>query len=281
MNTRLILFTCIAGLTLFFSGCSKNDDDHQGIIPLPPVENAFQEKYPDAKNPVFEIEGNYYVVDFNNEGSETTAWFTDQGVWMMEKIDISFAQLPAAVSTAFKQGFYSNWTVDDTYAINRLNMGIVYKIEAEQSNSEVDLYYSQYGNLIKAVDDEINNDAPIVIPKEVSNLMEITFANAELLDIQQNSLGYELDMIDNQIYKKVAQLNKDYRWQSTTWAMSEQEVPQIVMQGFESSAYASDKVQSIYTLLNANGTFYLFKVSHNGQDETITFDVFGNIVKPE
>ena len=106
---------------------------------------------------------------------------------------------------------------------------------------------------------------------------EITFANAELLDIQQNSLGYELDMIDNQIYK-VAQLNKDYRWQSTTWAMSEQEVPQIVMQGFESSAYASDKVQSIYTLLNANGTFYLFKVSHNGQDETITFDVFGNIV---
>ena len=275
MNTRLILFTCIAGLTLFFSGCSKNDDDHQGIIPLPPVENAFQEKYPDAKNPVFEIEGNYYVVDFNNEGSETTAWFTDQGVWMMEKIDISFAQLPAAVSTAFKQGFYSNWTVDDTYAINRLNMGIVYKIEAEQSNSEVDLYYSQYGNLIKAVDDEINNDAPIVIPKEVSNLMEITFANAELLDI-----GYELDMIDNQIYK-VAQLNKDYRWQSTTWAMSEQEVPQIVMQGFESSAYASDKVQSIYTLLNANGTFYLFKVSHNGQDETITFDVFGNIVKPE
>lgn len=78
MNTRLILFTCIAGLTLFFSGCSKNDDDHQGIIPLPPVENAFQEKYPDAKNPVFEIEGNYYVVDFNNGGSETTAWFTDQ-----------------------------------------------------------------------------------------------------------------------------------------------------------------------------------------------------------
>ena len=143
-------------------------------------------------------------------------------------------------------------------------MGIVYKIEAEQSNSEVDLYYSQYGNLIKAVDDEINNDAPIVIPKEVSNLMEITFANAELLDIQQNSLGYELDMIDNQIYK-VAQLNKDYRWQSTTWAMSEQEVPQIVMQGFESSAYASDKVQSIYTLLNANGTFYLSRFHITGR----------------
>lgn len=53
MNTRLILFTCIAGLTLFFSGCSKNDDDHQGIIPLPPVENAFQEKYPDGQKPCF------------------------------------------------------------------------------------------------------------------------------------------------------------------------------------------------------------------------------------
>lgn len=158
-------------------------------------------------------------------------------------------------------------------------MGIVYKIEAEQSNSEIDLYYSQYGNLIKAVDDEINNDAPIVIPKEISNLMDLTFANAELLDIQPNAAGYELDMIDSQIYK-VAQLNKDYRWQSTTWALSEQEVPQLVMQGFESSAFANDKVRSIHILLDADGTFYLFKVSHNGQDETITFNVFGHIVKP-
>lgn len=198
---------------------------------------------------------------------------------MMEMTDISFAQLPVAVSTAFKQGFYSNWTVDDTYAINRLDMGIVYKIEAEQSNSEIDLYYSQYGNLIKAVDDEINNDAPIVIPKEISNLMELTFANAELLDIQPNAAGYELDMIDSQIYK-VAQLNKDYRWQNTTWALSEQDVPQLVMQGFESSAYANDKVRSIHILLDADGTFYLFKVSHNGQDETITFNVFGTIVEP-
>ena len=80
MNTRLILFTCIAGLTLFFSGCSKNDDDHQGIIPLPPVENAFQEKYPDAKNPVFEIEGNYYVVDFNNEDRHLFRPITGSGI---------------------------------------------------------------------------------------------------------------------------------------------------------------------------------------------------------
>lgn len=74
----------------------------------------------------------------------------------MDKADTPFNQLPEAVTDAFNNGLYAGWKVDDSYTINRDSMAVVYKINAEKGNSDMDLYYSQYGNLIKAVNDEGN-----------------------------------------------------------------------------------------------------------------------------
>ncbi|WP_102406400.1 PepSY-like domain-containing protein [Parabacteroides bouchesdurhonensis] len=280
MNTKFTLLSICTGLILFLAGCSKdNDDNHEGIIPVEEVAKAFSQKYPNAKKISFNIEGNYYVADFMNGTASTSAWFTDQGKWMMEKIDISYNQLPSPVITALKASTYADWKVDETDLINRAGMGIVYKIEVEKGDTETDLYYSQYGNLIKTVDDASDySDAPIVIPDAVTQLMNLTFAGAELLDIQPNSEGYELNILDNRIYK-IAQLNKDYRWQNTMWQITPHEVPSIIAEAFEKSAYANDKVKAIFTLINADGSFQLFEVIHGGQDTFVAFDVFGNIVK--
>lgn len=67
-----------------FSGCSKMMMIIK-VLSLSPGRERFSREISRCQEPCFEIEGNYYVVDFNNEGSETTAWFTDQGVWMMER----------------------------------------------------------------------------------------------------------------------------------------------------------------------------------------------------
>ena len=142
----------------------------------------------------------------------------------------------------------------------------------------MDLYYSEYGNLIKAVPDKGNEDAPIVIPDPVHNLMNLTFATCTLLDIQSNSEGYILNMLDGQVYK-IAQLNKDYRWQSTSYAIPEQNVPEIIMAAFQSTGYAGDTIESINVKIDANGTFYTFTVDHNGQSTDVTFNAIGNIVE--
>ncbi|RHJ92424.1 PepSY-like domain-containing protein [Parabacteroides bouchesdurhonensis] len=280
MNTKFTLLSICTGLILFLAGCSKdNDDNHEGIIPVEEVAKAFSQKYPNAKKISFNIEGNYYVADFMNGTASTSAWFTDQGKWMMEKTDISYNQLPSPVITALKASTYADWKVDETDLINRAGMGTVYKIEVEKGDTETDLYYSQYGNLIKTVDDASDySDAPIVIPDAVTQLMNLTFAGAELLDIQPNSEGYELNILDNRVYK-IAQLNKDYRWQNTMWQITPHEVPSIIAEAFEKSVYANDKVKAIFTLINADGSFQLFEVIHGGQDTFVAFDVFGNIVK--
>lgn len=279
MSAKTTFFTLFAGLAILLAGCDNNDDDHKNAIePTEPVMQAFNKKYPDASNPIFTIEGNYYVAEFTNNGVSTEAWLTEQGKWMMDKADTPFNQLPQPVTTAFDNGLYAGWKVDDTYTIHRDSMAVVYKIEAEKADSDMDLYYSEYGNLIKAVPDKGNEDAPIVIPDPVHNLMNLTFATCTLLDIQSNSEGYILNMLDEQVYK-IAQLNKDYRWQSTSYTIPEQNVPEIIMAAFQSTGYAGDTIESINVKIDANGTFYTFTVDHNGQSTDVTFNAIGNIVE--
>lgn len=279
MNAKTTLFTLFAGLVILLAGCDNNDDDHKDAIePTEPVMQAFNKKYPNASNPIFTIEGNYYVAEFTNNGVSTEAWLTEQGKWMMDKADTPFNQLPEAVTAAFDNGLYAGWKVDDSYTINRDSMTVVYKIDAEKGNSDMDLYYSPYGNLIKAVNDEGNEDAPIVIPAEVHTLMAFTFATCDLLDIQSNANGYILNMLDGKVYK-IAQLNKNYLWQSTSYQITEQDVPEIIMDSFQSTGYAGDTIESILVKIDANGTFYTFTVDHNGQSTEVTFDAIGNIVQ--
>ena len=279
MNIRSIFLSLFAVLGLFLASCDNNDDDHKNAIePTEPVMQAFNKKYPNASNPIFTIEGNYYVAEFTNNGVSTEAWLTEQGKWMMDKADTPFNQLPEAVTAAFDNGRYAGWKVDDSYTINRDSMTVVYKIDAEKGNSDMDLYYSPYGNLIKAVNDEGNEDAPIVIPAEVHTLMEFTFATCDLLDIQSNADGYILNMLDGKVYK-IAQLNKNYLWQSTSYQIAEQDVPEIIMDSFQSTGYAGDTIESILVKIDANGTFYTFTVDHNGQSTEVTFDAIGNIVQ--
>lgn len=279
MNAKTTLFTLFAGLAILLAGCDNNDDDHKDAIePTEPVMQAFNKKYPNASNPIFTIEGNYYVAEFTNNGVSTEAWLTEQGKWMMDKADTPFNQLPEAVTAAFDNGLYAGWKVDDSYTINRDSMTVVYKIDAEKGNSDMDLYYSPYGNLIKAVNDEGNEDAPIVIPAEVHTLMAFTFATCDLLDIQSNADGYILNMLDGKVYK-IAQLNKNYLWQSTSYQIAEQNVPEIIMNSFQSTGYVGDTIESILVKIDANGTFYTFTVDHNGQSTEVTFDAIGNIVQ--
>lgn len=279
MNIRSIFLSLFAVLGLFLASCDNNDDDHKNAIePTEPVMQAFNKKYPNASNPIFTIEGNYYVAEFTNNSVSTEAWLTEQGKWMMDKADTPFNQLPEAVTAALNNGLYAGWKVDDSYTINRDSMAVVYKINAEKGNSDMDLYYSPYGNLIKAVNDEGNEDAPIVIPAEVHTLMAFTFATCDLLDIQSNANGYILNMLDGKVYK-IAQLNKNYLWQSTSYQIAEQDVPEIIMDSFQSTGYAGDTIESILVKIDANGTFYTFTVDHNGQSTEVTFDAIGNIVQ--
>lgn len=75
MSTRSIILSLFVALGFVLTGCDNNDDNHKNAIePTEPVMQAFNKKYPDASNPLFTIEGNYYVAEFTDNGVSTEAW---------------------------------------------------------------------------------------------------------------------------------------------------------------------------------------------------------------
>lgn len=281
MNTKRLILMCLSGILFLVTGCDKDDDDsNKGNLPPKEVLQAFNTKYPNAQNISWENNGGYYIAEFTNSSVETDAWFSEQGIWTMSKESTTYNQLPPVVSTALKNSSYANWKVDDCYFIQRESLASIYKIEVESNNQENDLYYTEYGNLIKVVNDnnDNNEDTPLIVPAKVIDMVNLTFAGSIIVDLQQNAKGYELDLLDKTVYK-IVQLNAEYFWQSTTWEVSLQEVPQDIISGFENSEYANDKIVKILLFTNADGAFHQFVVVHNGKEVVVTFDVFGNIVQ--
>lgn len=279
MNARILVFTIFAFLALFLASCSDDDDqDIPGIQPTEQVLKAFKAKYPTAKDMEWKVSNDYFIVDFDVDSTSIVAWYTGNAVWMMEESSLRVTLIPEEIINALQESTYSSWTIDEAYIVNRLGMGMVYKLDVQKGSQENYQYFSQYGNLIKIVYADESNDEPIVIPSAVASLMELTFNGATLLDIINNDLGVQLFMLDNTIFK-IAQLNKNYEWLNTTWEISSEDVPAIVMTGFDSSQYGNDQVNSIYMYIDAKGTFYRFNVIHNSQEVTVMFDVSGNLVQ--
>lgn len=55
------------------------------------------------------VNDDYYVIDFENNSLDNTAWFDHLGVWAMIKTDLPLNQLPTAISNDIKQGKYAGW----------------------------------------------------------------------------------------------------------------------------------------------------------------------------
>ena len=279
MNAKISVFTIFACFALLLASCSKdNEDIPGGIEPPKAILDAFNTLYPNASDTKWTVSNDYYVVTFENNNLDNTVWLDHTGVWAMIESELPLSQLPQAITTSIGQSAYADWKIEEADTLGRAGFGTVYKVEVEKGNEESDLYYSVYGNFIKAVNANGNEDAPIVVPDQVANLMELTFSGMQLLDILDQNPGVQLAMLDGTIFK-IGQLNDQYYWQSTTWQITESEVPNVVMNGFMQSEYGNDTIDSIYILVDANGQFYKFNVIHNGNAVTVEFDVFGNIVE--
>ena len=77
------------------------------------------------------------------------AWFDAAGKWYMTEEDISYAELPRAVRTAYEAGDYAAWHVDDVDKLLRNGQETVYVLEVEQRDAEYELVYSEDGVLLR------------------------------------------------------------------------------------------------------------------------------------
>ena len=72
MNTKISVFTIFVGFALLFAGCSKDDENIPGgIEPPKTILDAFNAKYPDARDTEWTVNDDYYVLTLKTTRSIT------------------------------------------------------------------------------------------------------------------------------------------------------------------------------------------------------------------
>lgn len=281
-------FVIAAGCLLMTLSSCNNPEEALDQTPTEPVNAKVQEaliaRYPGATNVTWVAKGEYAVAKFlfaetraAEAAASHSAWFDNEGSWYMTETDIPFESLPEAVKTAFNASEYASggWTLDEVDRLEREGAELVYVIEVERvvdgAKTEVNLYYSSDGVLVKTVvDADTDYDYEDYIPSKpvtgVDNYLKTNYPNARILDIDYEDGMTEVEILDGRIYRELL-FDRSGSWLYTKTEMNRSEVPANVMQVFENSEYASYYIDDIDFYQTADKNYYRFEL------ESVTGDV--------
>lgn len=277
MKTNLIAFAALACSFLAVTGC--DDDDSSGYVPDATVTRAFDTKYPNAQAVKWETKASYQVADFRYGNKEAEAWFGPDGTWMMTETDLpSVNDLPAAVRNSFHASAYAAWRVDDIDQLERAGMEVLYIIEVENGNQEMDLRYAASGVLISAVPDTDSDNGyqPVSIPQEITSLIKNKYPKAVIMEVEaEKAGGYEVDILDGNIPKEVW-LDKDYKWIQTEWDIPYVQLPDAVKTAI-ATLYGGFTPDNEAELIDTpEGIRYKVELEQGKIEKKVLFDKDGN-----
>ena len=215
IKPRLLFGVCMVAGTLLFASCSNDEntplpDGTSGEVPAL-VLDEFNSLFPGATNVVWSTKGEYAVASFYWDGSRAdnvvrnhTAWFAlANGVWGMTEKEIRFADLPEAVKNAFGASEYGQapWRADD---------------EVDVLKTDVDLYYTAEGVLVKEViDAEDEKDYQDYLPQTPSGTVESwlkeKYPDARIIDVDNEDGGTEVEFISGNM-KHEAFFDRSQNW---------------------------------------------------------------------
>lgn len=204
------MMVCALGM---FSLTSCSDDDDNNINVPDNVTRAFSDKYAGVGRVDWDRErGGYLVAEFNKDGKEYDAWFTETGEWVMTEVDHGkrLENLPQAVQDGYKATTYytNNWTIDDIDEIQRPAYETFYIIEVEKRGErDYDLYFDANGTLFREVQGEGGgNNGDLVgnqLPAEMQSFIDSEYPGARVVDFDRERNGYEVDVIHDGKSKEI------------------------------------------------------------------------------
>lgn len=257
----------LGGISL--QSCDKDDNLSNADLPVA-LQQAFAEKYPNATRIEWEMKGSYYEAEFTQDNVPASAWFTPDGGWEMTEMDIRYEALPAIVQTAFKSSKYAQWRVDDVDQLERKGMEMVYVLDVESGNQEVDLYYSKDGILIKAVNDIDDDDVhtpPMTPPVSsvVTAFIKEKYPNARIIETEVERGITEVDIIHDNIGKEV-KFGSTNVWISTSWEI--RTLPAPVTNAIQEK-YGTYRVDDADFFETPAGNYYLVELEKNGAPDVV------------
>lgn len=112
------------------------------------IVNNFKKEFPKANDAEWERKGDQYNVDFELGWlTDYEAWYSASGKQIRYTMEVSYGDLPKAVTKAIKSQ-YAGYRVDDAKKIVEKEK-VTYKVDIENGNHELELVYSKDGKLNK------------------------------------------------------------------------------------------------------------------------------------
>ena len=304
MKRNTVLMTLLVS-ALALAGCDKNgDDESREPAVSEQAQAALAEKYPAATNVRWTAKDQYLVASFSlpasraEAGIDLAAWFDNWGAWYMTETDIPFTALPQAVQTAFEASEYASapWRVDDVDMLEREGVETIYVIEVEKRENgietEVDLYYSADGVLVKMLTDAAPDyDYGDYIPSRpatgIEEYIRTNYPGARITEIDYEHGMTEVEIIDSRMPRELL-FDGSGAWVYTKTEVRRSDVPQTVMQALENSGYASYRIDDIDHYETPDKEFYRFDLESAlgdvkvdiALDGTLTLKQPGNMGNP-
>lgn len=270
--------TAMTLLAVALTAC--NDEDDKVTAPSA-VRTAFESMYPDARFEGWLSWRGYTIADFELNGDDAQAWYDHSGKWYMTDTEIDYRALPSAVRTAYQNSSYATiWNVEDMERLERADMQTIYILEVWQSRVEMDLYYTEDG-LLAGEQQFGYGDPTWWIPRAVSepvkSYLDSTFVEYKMIQVFEEG-GQTEALIAQDGKAKSVLFNASNAWVSTSWTVSETEVPSEVIAALAASDYASYITRSIWLVSDSTGEWYRYVLTNGGRDVTIKISPEGVIL---
>lgn len=270
--------TAMTLLAVALTAC--NDEDDKVTAPSA-VRTAFESMYPDARFEGWLSWRGYTIADFELNGDDAQAWYDHSGKWYMTDTEIDYRALPSAVRTAYQNSSYATiWNVEDMERLERADMQTIYILEVWQSRVEMDLYYTEDG-LLAGEQQFGYGDPTWWIPRAVSepvkSYLDSTFVEYKMIQVFEEG-GQTEALIAQDGKAKSVLFNASNAWVSTSWTVSETEVPSEVSAALAASDYASYITRSIWLVSDSTGEWYRYVLTNGGRDVTIKISPEGVIL---
>jgi len=270
------MMVCALGV---FSMTSCSDDDDSNVNVPENVTRAFNDKYAGVGRVEWDRErGGYLVAEFNKDGKEYDAWFTETGEWVMTEVDHGrrMENLPEAVQAGYEATTYSaeNWTIDDIDEIQRPAYETFYIIEVEKEGQpDYDLYFDANGTLFREVQGEGNYNGDLVgnqLPAEMQSFIDSEYPGARVVDFDSEHNGYEVDVIHDGKSKEIW-FDTQYNWVQTSTDVT-RDIPANIRAAVEAQ-YPNKRIDDCDYVEPAQGeAYYLVDLDNYNKDLKVASD---------
>lgn len=270
------MMVCALGV---FSMTSCSDDDDSNVNVPENVTRAFNDKYAGVGRVEWDRErGGYLVAEFNKDGKEYDAWFTETGEWVMTEVDHGrrMENLPEAVQAGYEATTYSaeNWTIDDIDEIQRPAYETFYIIEVEKKGQpDYDLYFDANGTLFREVQGEGNYNGDLVgnqLPAEMQSFIDSEYPGARVVDFDSERNGYEVDVIHDGKSKEIW-FDTQYNWMQTSTDVT-RDIPANIRAAVEAQ-YPNKRIDDCDYVEPAQGeAYYLVDLDNYNKDLKVASD---------